>query len=206
MSLVKGKEILDVFLHPFLQSVEAVVKSKVSDILEEILKTVSSDIKELQKNVPHEYIDFVKEVFPVIYKTTQKGVDNWSDGITLALKLGKPLYKLIDGVIDSSSDNDKTKSQSDKDEITKAIGIPASPNVELSGKDKDKISYNLPSYSLDIDNKFLTVTLYDSRGKYIKKKNNYFSFSVSLFVGEKGDTEENSQAGIYIIPDRKSVV
>ena len=194
------KEILDVFLHPFLQSVEAVVKSKVSDILEEILKTVSSDIKELQKNVPHEYIDFVKEVFPVIYKTTQKGVDNWSDGITLALKLGKPLYKLIDGVIDSSNDNDKTKSQSDKDEITKAIGIPASPNVVLSGKHKDKVSYNLPSYSLDIDNKFLTVTLYDSRGKYIKKKNNYFSFSVSLFVGEKGDTEENSQAGIYIIP------
>lgn len=194
------KEVLDVFLHPFLQSVEAVVKLKVSDILEEILKNVSSDIKELQKSVPNDYIDFVKEVFPVIYKATQEGVDNWSDGITLALKIGEPLYKLIDGIIDSSSGNDKTKSQSDKDEITKAIGIPASPNVELSGKHKDKVSYNLPSYSLDIDNKFLTVTLYDSRGKDLRKKTNYFSFSVSIFVGEKGDTEENRQAGVYIIP------
>ena len=194
------KEILDLFLQPFLQSVEAIVKTKASDIFEKILEAVTSDIKELLKDVPDEYSDFVKEVFPVIYDATKTGVDNWRDGVKLAFKLGEPLYRLIDDIIDSSSDNDKTKSQSDKDEITKAIGIPASPNVELSGKHKDKISYNLPSYSLDTENIFLTVTLYDSRGKDIKKKTNYFSFSLSVFVGEKGDTEENTQAGVYIIP------
>lgn len=193
-------EILDTFLRPFLKSVEAVVKSKVSDILETVLNAVTSDIQELKDNVPGEYVDFVKDVFPVIYDATQKGIDNWQDGVKLAFKLGEPLYKLIDKIIDDSSGDEKAKGETDKNEITKAVGIPESPNVELSIKSNNKVTYSLPSYSLDTENYFLSVTLFDTRGKGEKDDANYFSFSLCTFIGEKGQTEDDTQTGIYIIP------
>lgn len=215
------KELLDTYLRPFLQSVEAVVKSKAVDLLSTILEKVSNDIEDVKEHldkVPDEYKNFVKDVFPIVYDATKKGIDNWQDGVKLAFKLTKPLYELINEIIKNNSGNDKENGAADKEKVAEALGIPESPNIELEGKskDKNKVSYNLPSYSLDTDNKFLSVTLYDSRGKDGKNESDYFSISLCMFIGEmvkevenkdtdkkedeKDNKEGKTETGIYIIP------
>lgn len=207
------KELLDNFLRPFMQSVEAVVKNKMADFIEQLWTSdLLKDIKEIINNIPEavskEAKEFVREVFPVVIDASKNGINNWQDGVKLAFKIGKPLYELIDAIIDSTTENSTEKAENIRNDFSKVTGIPSSSNIhfsdEPSGKSTQggeskhvkKINFNLPSYALDKDNKFLSVTLYETETEDKKSK---FSFSLCAFVGVQGEGDDK-KTGVYFIP------
>lgn len=207
------REMLDNFLRPFMQSVEAVVKAKMADFMgqlwdSDLLKDIRGIIDDIPKKVSDEAKEFVREVFPVIIDTSKNGINNWQDGIKLAFKIGKPLYELIDAIIDDVSENSKEKVKNIRNDFSKVTGLPSSPNIYFSNASPDKptqeedtkqvkkINFNLPSYALDKDNKFLSVTLYETETEDKKSK---FSFSLCAFVGEQGEGD-SKKTGVYFIP------
>ncbi|MCL2012389.1 MAG: hypothetical protein FWG75_06345 [Cystobacterineae bacterium] len=106
-----------------------------------------------------------------------KDIDAWSDGLQFALKL----YKLIPSTL--------------KNHLRELIDF---PNWNFEG-------IGLPEYKLDIENKFLALTLYESGSL----KGGQFSADVSIkllaFVGDRKvgtgeDGEALIESGLYVLP------
>ncbi len=214
------KELFERVLEPFFNVIEAVSKAKAKDILTEVMKNFAEfkEVKTLLNEIPAEYKDFSKEVFPVIYDSAQNGVDDWKDGLKLAVKLGKEIYKLVDKVIETQAGSSGSEASEEKADIRQAVAVPDS----VSSGEMDKLTWNVPDFNLDEKNKFVSITLYDSRekdkdkkkkeevkeektevakgeekseekDKDKKKSDNFFTFSLCAFIGEKKDKDEDEE-------------
>ncbi len=195
-----SKEIINASLKPFLQIIEAILRAKYQEILLTIINLVKKDvgdIKQLLDTIPQEYKDFADKVFPILQEATQEGINKWQDGVELAIKIGKPFYTLIDGIIEEHGE----ESQKAKQKAENVKEIPEIPNEKKSGNKKVDLASMLPSYSLDTNNKFLSIVLYDTRKN--GKKDDYFAASLNIFIADRADRTDSSketQTGIYMIP------
>ncbi|MDL2228320.1 hypothetical protein LJC30_05475, partial [Odoribacter sp. OttesenSCG-928-L07] len=177
-------------INPFLQMVEYEVKQWVNKLLKDIFEKLESIIKvELQIDESHyQYIESAKDLLSLSISTAESGINSWQDGLKFAIKL----YKIIPKEI--------------KDNLSELIDMP-----DITA------DIQLPDYKLDIDNKFLAVTLYEYPGKDEKENSGNsgstsvfvdgsFSLKLIAFVGERNKDEKNKEgevdkeAGIYFLP------
>lgn len=192
------RELLDGFLIPYIQIIKASAKAGCRKMLINLMQNLSEDISEIKENiekVPDEYKDFVKEMFLVICQAIQDEIDTWQDGVKLAFKIGKPLYKLIDRIINKYTEDDKNAPKRKASDII--ANIPELPQTKKAGNEELEFITDLPSYALDTNNKFLSVVLYDTREK--EKSENFFAATLNIFIADR-KKETDKETGIYIIP------
>lgn len=173
-------------LTPFLQMVEYEVKQWTNRLLEEIFEKLEKIAKiELQIDESlYQHIEGAKDLLSLAVSTAENGINSWRDGLKFAIKL----YKIIPSEI-----KERLGDLMDLPDITADI--------------------QLPEYELDVDNKFLAVTLYEYPDKASKEESGTgsgggnvvvdgsFSLKLAAFVGEKSrGEEEEKEAGIYLLP------
>lgn len=191
-----AKEIIDSYLRPFIHVIEAIMKGKLQELLVLILDRIKDEVRTIKiliEEIPAIYKNFANTVFPIILDVSQEGINKWQDGVDLAITLGRPLYELIDGIIASSA---STK----KDEHKAVLGgeIPPIPPQENSGASTLPSPSYRPTYSLDTNNKFLYINLYDTRKK--EYSTSYFAAALTIFIADKEISAGVFETGIYMIP------
>jgi hypothetical protein len=172
---------------PYLNLIEAEIKAYIRRLINSLLDSIDIPLlNNVREQLSGIKVESIKELAELIIETKGDGINGIEDGVKFTIKL----YKALDGVI---PDNIKA-------DLKRYFPIP----------DLSAIGDCLPAYNLDVENKFLSVTVY----KYPKEENKGTdaSFKVDLniqitaFVGKYKKEKENDEdedeeiTGVYIIP------
>lgn len=173
---IKSK-IMDKVVRPYINALKSVVRDWISEIAAKIVNTVKSYANQLMNNFD-KYDDMIDgaEVRELVTKFVQltdeaKSIESWHDGLTFA-------YHIIQCIPDAV-----------KREVTELIGF---PKLSLP-------SVKLPKYSLDVENKFLAVNVWEFKNKDKTKGDCNISIQLVLCVGER-EIDGNSKEGLYLLP------
>lgn len=182
-------------IRPVLTLVEKTVKEWAKELIKRIIDEVIEKVKDLNidknavmdavskaKSIAGTAVDVATEI--LMLTDEAKAVDSWQDGLQLAVKI----YSLI------------------PEEIKEyARSIISLPDIDFS-------DVHLPEYKLDINNKFLAVTLYEL--KPASKTSDGGDATVSgsaaiqivAFVGDRATGETDAEgdpvvrSGLYLLP------
>ena len=182
-------------IRPVLTIVEKTVKAWAKELVNRIIKEVINAVKKLDvdrnavenavataQSIAGAAMEVASEI--LMLKDEAKAVDSWQDGLKLAVKI----YSLI------------------PEEVKEfARSIITLPEINLN-------DLHLPDYKLDIDNKFLAVTLYELKPASATSDsgNATVSGSASIqivaFVGDRATGETDAEgdpvvrSGLYLLP------